>query len=387
MSVSIVIPTYNEGANVTELISRLNASLRHLPSVEILIIDDGTDDLPATAAATPSTIDVRVIRRSEATGGLGGAVIEGIRRSVRDLVVVMDGDLQHPPEKVPELIAAAAESDVVVASRYRAGGDAGGLDNGWRRLVSRGTSRLSKATFPDRLRDCSDPMSGFFAVRRSAVDTSMRPRGFKILMEIVARSPRRLGIAEVAFTFGDRKAGESHASLREGLRFMRQLMVLRLRNRACAFALVGLSGVIPNLLVMAMLTSWGLHYVPAGIVATQIATLWNFIGAERFVWKDKHGVWAHRFAKFLLIGEVDLIRLPFVVLLVEYAHLGSVVATFITLIALFVVRFTLADRLVYKRRERLVDLNRIALPAPASSQDMPANVDADVASVPVAMGS
>jgi dolichol-phosphate mannosyltransferase len=366
----VVIPTYNEGANVTELIGRLNASLQHLPAIEILIVDDGTDDLPATAAATPSTIDVRVIRRPEPVGGLGGAVIEGIRQSVRDLVVVMDGDLQHPPEKVPELIAAAEQSDVVVASRYRSGGDAGGLDNGFRRLVSRGTSRLSKVAFPDRLRDCSDPMSGFFAVRRHAVDTTMRPRGFKILMEILARSPRRLDITEVAFAFGDRKAGESHASIREGLRFMRQLTVLRLRNRACAFALVGLSGVIPNLLVMAMLTGWGLHYLPAGVIATQIATLWNFVGAERFVWKDKHGVWPQRFAKFLLIGEVDLIRLPFVILLVEYGQIGSVVASLITLMALFIVRFTLADRLVYKRRPQVIDLT-----------------EASVDGVPVVMGS
>lgn len=357
MSVSVVIPTYNEGDNVTEMITRLNASLGHLPAAEILIIDDGTDHLPATAAATPSVIDVRVVRRSEPTGGLGGAVIEGIRLSTSEIVVVMDGDLQHPPEKVPELIAAAQTSDVVVASRYRAGGDAGGLDNGFRKVVSRGTGKLSKVTFPDRLRDCSDPMSGFFAVRRDAVDTSMRPRGFKILLEILARAPRRLGISEVSFTFGDRIAGESHASLREGLRFIRQLMVLRLCNRAFAFAMVGLSGVIPNLLVMALLTSWGMHYIDAAIIATQIATLWNFVGAEKFVWKDKHGVWPHRFAKFFLIGEVDLVRLPFIVLLVEYGGLGSVLASLVTLIALFFVRFTLADRLVYKKRPQPADLD------------------------------
>ena len=359
MSVSIVIPTFNEGDNVFEMITRLSASLAHLPDAEILIIDDGTDHLPATAAATPSHLEVTVVRRSEPTGGLGGAVIEGIRMSTRDIVVVMDGDLQHPPEKVPELVDAARTSDVVIASRYRSGGDAGGLDNGFRKLVSRGTGRLSKVTFPDRLRECSDPMSGFFAVRRDAVDTTMQPRGFKILLEILARAPRRLGIKEVPFTFGDRVAGESHASLREGMRFVRQLMVLRLSNRAFAFAMVGLSGVIPNLAVLAILTAVGIHYVAAAIIATQVATLWNFVGAEKFVWKDKHGVWPHRFAKFFIIGEVDLVRIPFLVLLVEYAGLGSVLASLITLLALFFVRFTLADRLVYKKRPVVIDLDAI----------------------------
>jgi dolichol-phosphate mannosyltransferase len=350
MQLSVIVPTFNEGDNVAELLTRLDHSLTGIDA-EVLIIDDGSDHLPETAAATPVKLPVRVIRREVAEGRLGGAVVHGMHEARGTLLLVLDGDLQHPPELIPEMVAAAQQADMVVASRYIDGGDAGGLSNGVRKFVSRSTGLVTKFAFPYRLKSCTDPMSGFFLVRRSKLDlASLKPKGFKILLEIIARS-RPMRVTEVPFVFGVRTAGESHASLAEGFRFLRQLALLRVYNRAVLFMLVGASGIIPNLAVAYGLTGVGVHYVTANIIAIQVAVIWNFLGAEFLVWKDHDGGhWAKRFTKFLAVAETDLIRIPFVVLLVHVMGGHSVTASAITLAAAFLLRFTLADKIVYRRR-------------------------------------
>jgi dolichol-phosphate mannosyltransferase len=144
----------------------------------------------------------------------------------------MDADLQHPPELLPELIREARRSmvDVVIGSRYSTTGSVGKFA-ARRRCLSRGSALAAHVLFPRRLRGVSDPMSGFFLVRRSAVDVaSLRPRGFKILLEILLRGGN-LTTSEVPFHFGERQAGESKASLREGGRYVRQLIALRVGRR------------------------------------------------------------------------------------------------------------------------------------------------------------
>ncbi|MEN3339589.1 MAG: dolichol-phosphate mannosyltransferase [Acidobacteriota bacterium] len=351
--VSVVVPTYDEGDNAHALLHRLDAALAGR-AAEILFVDDGSDDLPEIVAATAVeiSIPVRVIRRPQPVGRLGGAVVEGITQSRHDIVVVCDGDLQHPPELIPQLVDALHDRDVVVASRYVGGGDSAGLSNAFRQFVSRATGMLVKIIFPLRLQGCSDPMSGFFAIRRSSLDlTLLRPRGFKILLEIMARS-NRLRLAEVPFSFAERLAGESHASAAEGLRFIRQVAALRVASsRAMLFTLVGVSGVLPNLLVLWTLAHAGVHYLAASFAAVQAGVLWNFVGAELFVWRDrKVGKLRSRFAKYLAVGETDLVRLPFVLLLVSGAGLSWLLATLLTMFGAFVLRFVLIDKIVYSRR-------------------------------------
>jgi dolichol-phosphate mannosyltransferase len=140
----------------------------------------------------------------------------------------MDGDLQHPPELIGALLEQARRSkaDLVVASRYCAGGDVGDF-SAPRAALSRCSAQAARVLFPRRLRGVSDPLSGFFLIRRVAVDSAaLRPRGFKILLEILVRSGP-LRTSEVSFRFGERYAGESKASVREGVRYLRQLMELR----------------------------------------------------------------------------------------------------------------------------------------------------------------
>jgi len=228
---SIVVPTFNESENVGELVKQLTAAVPSEVSFEVLFADDSTDDTPATIGQIrpPERVSVRLLHRDRPVGGLGGAVLAGLREVLADRVVVIDGDLQHPPALVPVLLETLdrRHADIVVASRYLADGDPEGLANRYRRLVSQASTIASRALFPRRLRNVTDPMSGFFAIRRSSVDLDrLRPIGYKIMLEVLVRG-RLEHAVEVPYRFGERYAGESKSSLREGLRFLRHLVVLR----------------------------------------------------------------------------------------------------------------------------------------------------------------
>lgn len=239
MQLTIVVPTRNEAENVSELLRRIERALAADPALELaeteaIFVDDSSDDTPAAIAraARTATMSVRCEHRADPVSGLGGAVLEGVRLARAELCLVMDGDLQHPPELVPELYARmrAGGSDVVVASRYTGGGSAHGLGGGLRRGVSTISTTLAKAMFPIRLRGCSDPMTGFFLLDRRCIDLdALRPRGFKILLEVLTR--QQLRIAEVPFAFGERGGGASKATLRQGWDFLRQLVRLRFGKR------------------------------------------------------------------------------------------------------------------------------------------------------------
>ena len=164
----------------------------------------------------------------------------------------MDGDCQHPPSLVPELVATGerANAGLVVASRYIKGGSRAGLAGNYRVAVSRGATWLTKSLFPRKLHGISDPMSGFFAIRRSDITAeALKPLGYKILLELAVRSrPRQ--VTEVPFVFQDRFAGESKSSAQEGFRFLRHLVGLRTASplaRMVGFGLIGASGFLPNL--------------------------------------------------------------------------------------------------------------------------------------------
>lgn len=362
IDISVVVPTRNERENIGPLIERLSASLPAQRS-ELIFVDDSTDDTPevAVAAGQSSSLPVLVMHRGpgERVGGLGGAVVAGMRLAEGRTVVVMDGDLQHPPEKIPELIRPIdmGEADLVVASRYRDNGGADGLANRSRAGVSRLATKVTKAAFPRRLQEITDPMSGFFAVRASAVNLdSLRPVGFKILLEAIARC--RLRVAEIGFSFAPRYSGESKASFREGLRFANHLTRLRLgtlcterQRRAAGFAAVGATGLVVNTIAFWLLVRFGhVPYLWAAVLSTQVSTTWNFAGMELFVFSGRKGgsFWG-RYLRFCLLNNtVMLARLPFLALLVSIVHCPKTLANVLTLIAVFVVRFGISDRFIYE---------------------------------------
>lgn len=235
-SVSVVVPTMNEADNVHELVSRL----ARVPEIsEVYFVDDSRDDRTIRAIEQAATVfstsdfSVKYYWRTGHTvvGGLSGAVIDGFRRAAGEIVVVMDADLQHPPETIPSMLAAMrVRPGFVVASRYCNDGSNSGLDGRYRQLVSRSSTIAAKAAFPGLLREVTDPMTGFFAVTRSAVNLNrLNPRGFKILMEMIVTHPE-LVVTEVPFNFGERHAGASKTDASVGLEYLTQLLELRFRT-------------------------------------------------------------------------------------------------------------------------------------------------------------
>ncbi|MGW5851276.1 glycosyltransferase [Streptomyces sp. NPDC055254] len=359
-SVTLIIPTFNEAENIPELLRRLDAALPAHPPCDVLFVDDSTDDTPAVIekAALECAFPVAVLHRDTAEGGLGGAVVEGVKRADTDWIVVMDADLQHPPHLVPELVGEAIRTgaDLVVASRYISGGSRAGLAGSYRVAVSRGATWLTKGLFPRALRGISDPMSGFFAVRRAAVTSvALRPLGYKILLELAVRC-RPAKVAEVPFVFQDRFAGESKSTAREGVRFLSHLAALRSATplaRMIGFGLIGLSGFVPNLAGLWLLTRAGMHYLPAEIVANQAGVLWNFLLIEVLLFRDRRGHrhWADRVGRFALLANADLLlRIPLIAVFVAKFGMAVLPATALALATTFVLRFVATEGLVYLPR-------------------------------------
>jgi glycosyltransferase involved in cell wall biosynthesis len=237
VDVSILVPTRNESDNVVLLTERLGHAMAGVDfSWELLFVDDSDDSTPdpvAGLSARDPSVSLLHRRPTERTGGLAGAVVAGLDATRGRAVVVMDGDLQHPPDMARELSTPvlAGDCEVAIASRYVPGASADGLDSGKRRLMSRLCTALVHALVP-RTRGVRDPMSGFFAVSRQTVEGArLRPHGFKILMEVLARG-RHEQVYEVPFRMDRRAAGDSKAGAREGVRFLRHVVRLARPSRS-----------------------------------------------------------------------------------------------------------------------------------------------------------
>ena len=196
---------------------RLAAALA-VSTWELIIVDDGSPDGTADLAESYADVHpVRVVRRP-GKAGLASAVLAGFAQARGDILVVMDADLSHPPEAVPRLALAIEEgADLAVGSRYVAGG---GTED-WplrRRVVSRAACLLGNVLVP--IRDCT---SGFFAIRRSALDgVTLNPIGFKIGFEVMARA-RYSKAVEIPYVFRDRELGKSKFGRREVMQYLVQL--------------------------------------------------------------------------------------------------------------------------------------------------------------------
>lgn len=225
---TIIVPTRHEADNAPVLAARASLCLAGSGlDAELLFVDDSDDHTPTVLADLAERYGpVGVLHRSagERRGGLAGAVLAGIAATDSEVVAVMDGDLQHPPELLGALIAPVlgGDADIAIATRYAGGGAAGGLAGPGRRLVSRASRRAVGLVLP-RLRSISDPLGGYFAMRRSVVDgAALQPDGFKILLEVLAGGSWERTV-EVPYSFAPRHAGTSNASVETGWRFVRQL--------------------------------------------------------------------------------------------------------------------------------------------------------------------
>lgn len=225
LQLTIVIPTFNEQENVRIIAARIRSVLAVQDyNYEILFVDDSRDHTPAVLAELAQNWpEVRYIHR-EGQRGLASAVVEGFRHARGQYIVVMDADLQHPPDLIPLIIKRLCQADVVIPSRFITGGSDGGLSP-LRRLISwtaRGIGRL----FIGRLRHISDCTGGYFGINCAVVaEVPLDPIGWKILMEVLVKGKYQT-IHEIPYVFTARDAGESKMNFREQWHYLVHVMRL-----------------------------------------------------------------------------------------------------------------------------------------------------------------
>src|SRR5438094_4497706 len=225
-SVSIVIPTLNEEENIDPLISQITACA--VPFLEILFVDDhSTDDTRGKIHDLARIQPIRLIEQNGADLSLAGAIMSGARAAQGDILLVMDADLSHPPDRINELLAPlfADTADLVVGSRYVKGGSTPGWPI-WRRIVSRTGAALA---YP--LTGLHDSMCGFFAIGRCRLlDLAPQASGFKIVFETMVRAGGTLRVREIPIAFRERVRGKSKMSFSVALRFFFGCMCARFQH-------------------------------------------------------------------------------------------------------------------------------------------------------------
>ncbi len=301
---SLVVPTYNEGRNIEQVVRILSSLLDHaLPNdYELIIVDDDSPDRTWEIAQqmTVEYPNLRVMRRQEERG-LSTAVIRGWQAARGEVLAVIDGDLQHPPEVLLKLIQAVKNgADLAVASRHVEGG--GTSDWGFiRRMLSRGAQLIGLVILPSVVGRVSDPMSGYFMVRRSAIaDCLMSPLGYKILLEVLGRGNVDR-VTEVGYVFQERQEGESKVTWRQYVEYLMHLGKLRSRGRIgrlrekfqlgrfLRFGLVGFSGVFVDMVVLYLLsdpTTLAWNLTRSKIIASELAIINNFLWNDSWTFGD-----------------------------------------------------------------------------------------------------
>lgn len=361
LALSVIVPTRNEAGNVVVLLNSIKNTFGDT-CIEVIFVDDSTDQTPHVVTAAIRhfpTLNVRLIHRQpkQQSGGLGGAVIVGLNAARSEYVCVMDGDLQHPPKLIPSLLKQAKDKqvDMVIATRRCKDSECEGL-SALRDLASRGLDLLGRIFFIKQLRGVSDPLTGFFLVRKRALDLkAFRPNGFKILMEILVRHPN-LKKDEIPFQFGDRHSGESKASYIEVWRYFVLLWTLRFGEesfRFAGFALVGLSGVLINLIIIFGTTDFlHINYLLSAAVATIGSTLWNFALTENLVYNSKNMSQGRmkRLGLFFGMNLVALsLRTPILYVLTTVLGVYYLVSNVISLAVMTIARFVLSDGYIWRR--------------------------------------
>jgi dolichol-phosphate mannosyltransferase len=311
---SVVIPTYREAANVVAVVQRLDAALAGL-NWHVIFVDDNSPDGTAEAVKALAARDPRVsCLQRIGRRGLAGAVMEGALASAAPWVVVMDADGQHDEGLIRPMLERAEEGDVdiVVASRYVDVGSAeGGLSRA-RRRGSRLATRL--AQLATRL-TLTDPMSGFFLVRRralNAVAPKVSPHGFKVLFDILACAHPPMRAAELPLVFRPRLEGESKLDRRVVLEYLALLGSKvsgdLISPRALVYAVVGATGLAVHLLVLNSLRSLG--FGEANLLAAAAAMTSNYLLNNEITYRDRRRrglglLWGYlKFAALCALGLV-----------------------------------------------------------------------------------
>ncbi len=305
-AVSLIVPVRNEGDNVRRLRDRVARALAATPW-ELVPVDDSDDDTPqrlrVLAAEDPR---VRPLLRAD-HGSLASAVVAGARLAAAPVAVVMDADLQHPPEAIPDLLAAlAAGAGVAVGSRFAPGSPRTGLSRA--RRLHAGVARATARAILHEARGTADPLSGFFACPRGLIaGLGDRPLGWKVLLDVlVAAAP--CAVADVPYRFAARGVGQSKLAPAAQWDFVRQLGALAARSAASRrlwlYGAVGLVGLGVNLSVYRLGLAAGWPPLVAGLCATHAAMAGNFALHARATWRDRGRSRLGEALRFLCVSEM-----------------------------------------------------------------------------------
>ena len=283
-SISVIVPTYQEVKNLGHLIERVEAVVaEHGLDLEMWIMDDNSGDGTEELIASLDKPWVNLVVRTE-NRGLSPAVIDGLKAATKDILIVMDADLSHPPEKLPEL-AKCLESgnDFVIGSRYVPGGSTDAEWGLFRWLNSKIATLMARP-----FTTAKDPMAGFFAMRRAKFQEAdyLNPVGYKIGLELIVKCGcSKLG--EIPIYFQDRQHGESKLSFAEQMRYIQHLRRLWIYkyptwSHILQFGVVGSSGVFVNLIVLTILELAGLSVSTALAGGIAMSVVSNFVLNRRF---------------------------------------------------------------------------------------------------------
>ena len=324
--ISVILPTYNEAENIKKVIPAITKVFReNAIQGEVIVVDDDSPDGTASIASNfAGSHPVRVLVRKSGRG-LSRAVIDGFGLARGQVCVVMDADLSHPVEKIPDMVRPILEGkcDATVGSRYVVGG---GTQN-WsllRKIVSKGAGLLAKGVTA-----LSDPTSGFMAVRRSLLDgVRLDPLGWKIVLEVVVKTKSR--VMEIPIVFADRMEGESKLGLRAQVDYVRHLGRLYayrypLFLEFFKFCVVGLTGLVVDTAILVSLVDFAsLDPRFAAVFAFTAAVSWNYVFNRIWAFKSGRSTSVSRsyvFFVFFCLGGLG-VRIGVMHLLIAYAGMG-----------------------------------------------------------------
>lgn len=294
LQLSVVVPTYCEAGNIASMISALDAALAGI-NWEVIFVDDDSPDGTMSTIRSIGAHDgrVRALRRV-GRRGLAGAVIEGMLASGADIVAVVDADLQHDEKLLPEMLRdiETGKSDIVIGTRYDQTGDASEGFSATRRVSSMLATTLTNMLLKTNV---SDPMSGFFMLKRSLIDTiapKLSPGGFKLLLDILASAPTGVRVSEKPYVFRPRKVGQSKLDGLVIADFLGLLLTKTTGNlvppRFFLFALVGATGLIIHLAALrSAIVLAHASFNEAQIFAAFVAMTFNFFLNNALTFRDR----------------------------------------------------------------------------------------------------
>ncbi|MBE9391748.1 glycosyltransferase family 2 protein [Fervidicoccus fontis] len=354
--ISIIIPTFNEAENIGALFERIAASLANY-DYEVIIVDDNSpDNTSKVAVQEAKRLDieknVRVIVRNNKRG-LSTAVLRGMNEAKGKVLVVMDADLQHPPEKIPDLYRKIAIENYKIVIATRMGKNGYKNMPTYRRLISKIAGGLAKLLLP-KLKNVSDPMSGFFALKREVyleTKDKLNPKGYKILLEIIVKSHvKQNDIGEIEYVFEKRYAGKSKLGLKEYINYILHLLSLN-EYRILKFMLVGLSGTAVNEAAL-----WIFHYIfnlplyISGAFSIELSIINNFILNSIYTFKSSEkSITFKKFFRYHISSAIG-ISINYVILLFlsTILKVEPLISNLVGIIFGFVANYLLSEHYVWK---------------------------------------